>query len=272
MFNPFKKREPEPAESPAVSMPDNAPLVELIHQMKLDTLFGDMRPLHRAIIDAEFLLPLHEPPQQTPQGLRMRYMTFENAHFGPDSTLALFTDTERMRAFLGDTSSLGARVCVGFWDGKTACEAAMNAQLPLLAINPGGDAHYAMPPHVYRVLAFGYVPSSVADEELKSTQIAIARPLSGLPSNQELEAWRAVLRQYCAAKAYWFNVLSDDVKELRYAIGVECEAEKFGEIQRGLASAWLGIWPVNSPLWVQQLGDDEQSQAIRAGGELIYGA
>lgn len=271
MFNPFKKREPESAEPPAVSMPDNAPLVELIHQMKLDTLGGDMRPMHRAIIEAEFLLPLHEPPQQTPQGLRMRYMTFSNAHFGPDSTLALFTDAQRMRAFIGDDSSLGARVCVGFWDGKTACEAALHAEIPLLAINPGGDAHYAMPPHVYRVLAFGYVPSSVDDEEIKSAQITIARPLSGLPSAQELEAWREVLRQHGATRAYWFNVLLEDVKELRYAIGVECESEKFDLIQRDLVGAWLGIWPVNTPLWVQHLGDDEQSQVIRAGGELIYG-
>lgn len=275
MFNPFKKREPsapsEVAAPTAATSPDNAHLIELIHQMKLDTLLGDMRPLHRAIMNAEFLVPLHEPPQQTPQGTRMLYMTFDNAHFGADSTLALFTEPERMRAFLGGSPALGSRVCVGFWNGTTACNAAMNAELPLLAINPGGDAHYAMPPHVYRVLAFGYVPSSVADEAIESQQIAIARPLSGLPSPQELDAWRAVLQTHGASRAYWFNLLLDDVKELRYAIGVECDEEKFAQIQSDLVGAWLGIWPVNTPLWVQQLGVDEQSQVIREGGALIYG-
>ena len=272
MFNPFKKREPQPAPEPVATAPDNMALVELIRQMKLDTLMGDMRPLHRAIIEAELLVPLHEPPELTPQGVRMLYMTFDNAHFGADSTMALFTDAARMREFLGDASAvLGPRVCVGFWNGKSACDAAMSAELPLLAINPGGDAHYAMPPHVYRALAFGYVPSSVADEALKSEQIAIARPLSGLPSEQELNAWRAVLQKHGARQAYWFNLLLDDVMELRYAIGVECEAVSFGAIQRDLVGAWLGIWPVNSPLWVQHLGADEQSQAIRDGGALIYG-
>ena len=275
MFNPFKKREPEPtapsAAPPAAPMPDNEPLVALIHQMKRDTLMGDMRPLHRAIIEAQLLVPLHEPPQPTPQGTRMLYMTFDNANFGSDSTLALFTDAERMREFLGDTSASGAQVCAGFWGGKTACNAAMSAALPLLAINPGGDAHYAMPPHVYRALAFGYVPSSVADEEMKSAQIAIARPLSGLPSAPELDAWRAVLQRHGAGKALFFNLLLDDVKELRYAIGVECDDAQFAPIQRDLVGAWFGIWPVNSPLWVQQLGDDEPSQAIREGGAELYG-
>ena len=271
MFNPFKKRELEPT-TPSAAMPANDSLVALIHQMKRDTLSGDMRPLHRAIIEAELLVPLHEPPQQTPQGTRMRYMTFDNAHFGPDSTLALFTDAQRMRAFLGDNSALGVQVCVGFWNGKTACNAALNADLPLLALNPGSDAHYAMPPHVYRALAFGYVPSSVADEAIQCAQIAIARPLSGLPSAPELEAWRAVLRRHGARRAYFFNLLLDDVQELRYAIGVECDDAQFAPIQSDLVGVWLGLWPVNSPLWVQQVGADQQSQTIREGGAAFYSA
>lgn len=274
MLNPFKKREPEaPVAAPtAATAPDNTGLIELIYKMKRDTLMGDMRPLHRAIIEAEFLVPLHQPPEPTPQGVRMLYMTFDNAHFGADSTMALFTDAERARDFLGGSPAQGERVCVGVWNGKTACQAATYAGLPLLAINPAGDAHYAMPPHVYRVLAAGYVPSSVADDEMKSPQITIARPLSGLPSEPELNAWRAVLKQHGAARAYWFNLLLDDVMELRYAIGVECEGAKFEEIQLDLAGAWLGIWPVNSPLWVQPLNDDGNSQSIREVGALIYEA
>jgi hypothetical protein len=136
-------------------MPDNAGLVELIGRMKLDTLMGDMRAMHRAIIASELLVPLLEPPTVTPEGTRMRYMTFDNEVFGPTSTLALFTDAGRMRTFFGPDSAVGAGVHVGFWDGRTACNAAMDAELPLLAINPLSDAHYAMPPHVYRALAFG---------------------------------------------------------------------------------------------------------------------
>ncbi len=272
MFNPFKKREPtnrEPAPA-AAPMPDNANLVTLIQQMKLDTLMGDMRPMHRAIIEAEFLIPLLEPPTQTPQGTRLLYMTFDNAVCGPQSTLAVFTDAARMREFFGANSPVGAGVHVDFWSGKTCCETAMQAELPLLAINPLSDAHYAMPPHVYRALAFGYVPSSVAAPQIHGAQIAIARPLSGLPSQQELDAWRAVLKLNGSQSAYWFNVLLDDVGELRYGIGVECESEKFETIQEELVSAWLGIWPVNTPLWVWHLEDDAESQAIRGGGAPIF--
>ena len=237
--------------------------------MKLDTLMGDLRPLHRALIEAEFLIPLLEPPTQTPQGTRMLYMTFDNAVFGPQSTLAVFTDAPRMREFFGQSAREG--VHLGFWSGKTCCEAAMQAELPLLAINPTTDAHYAMPPHVYRVLAFGYVPSSVAEPEIKGAQMAIARPLSGLPTQPELDAWRTVLQKHGAGAAYWFNVLLDDVMELRYGIGVECEAEKFEAIGDELVKAWLGIWPVNTPLFVHHLGSDAESEAIRAGGAPIYG-
>ena len=270
MFNPFKKRDPAPTAPAAEPLPDNAELVALIERMKLDTLTGDMRPLHRAILGAELLVPLLEPPTQTPQGTRMLYMTFDNAVFGPQSTLAIFTDAERMRGFFGANPPSGSGVHVGFWSGKTACEAALRAELPLLAINPISDAHYAMPPHVYRVLSFGYVPSSVAEPEIKSAQMTIARPLSGLPSEAELDAWRAVLARNGARQAYWFNVLLEDVQEMRYAIGVACETPQFKAIQNELVGAWLGIWPVNSPLLVQQLCSDAESEAIRAGGALFY--
>ena len=273
MFNPFKKRAPEPAHEPAPQtqpMPDNSALVSLIHTMKIDTFMGDLRPMHRAILGSQLLVPLHEPPTVTPQGTRMLYMTFDNAVFGPQSTMALFTDAARMREFFGPDSSVGARVCVGFWDGKTACNAAMSAEMPHLAINPLSDAHYAMPPHVYRALAFGYVPSSVAQTEIKTPQIAIARPLSGMPSEQELSAWREVLRSRGASAAFWFNVLLDDVMELRYAIGVACAPESFQSVRDELISTWFGIWPVNTPLFVYQLTDDAESSAIRAGGAPIF--
>lgn len=273
MWNPFKKQAaPDPPAAPSQSqeMPDNAPLIALIQRMKLDTLMGDMRPMHRAIIESELLVPLLEPPTQTPQGLRMRYMTFETPGFGPASTLAVFTDVERMRSFFANAPDLSAQVGFGFWSGKGACEAAMDAELPLLAINPASDAHYAMPPHVYRALAFGYVPGSVAAPDIREGQIVIARPMSGMPSEPELQAWREVLAQHGALAAYWFNVLLDDVKELRYAIGVECAPERFEAIESGLIGAWLGIWPVNTPLYVQHLGPDTESEAIRGGGAPIF--
>lgn len=263
VFNPFRKRDPKP-NAPQI-MPENPALVSLIFQMKLDTLMGDMRPLHRAILGANLLLPLHEPPRQGERGMVLRYMTFTD-----DTTLCAFTDPTRLRDFFSEAPDKGAGVHVGLVDGTMLCQMAMQAELPLLAINPASDAHYAMPPHVYRLLAHDYVPSSVADEIVRSPQVVVARPLSGPPSEQELDRWRNVLAQGGATSAFWFNIVLEDVREVRYALGVECSADKFDALQNGLVGAWFGIWPVNTPLWVQHLSNDATSQAVRDGGTLIY--
>lgn len=257
----FGRKTPEASQAPQDAPSDNTELIALIHTMKLDTLMGDMRPMHRAILSAHLLLPLHEPPHDG----RLRYITFND-----DSTLCAFTDAAHWRAFCGDAPNLPAQLAVAPLSGALLCDMAMQGDLALLAINPGSPEHYAMPPHVFRVLAHGYVPSSVSDETLHSPQIAVARPLSGLPTDVELQAWRAVLAQYGATAAFWFNVLLDDVKELRYAIGVECAPEQFETVQSQLTQAWFGKWPVNTPLWVQHLNDDATSQAIRQGGVPIY--
>lgn len=267
MWNPFKKAEPQPAPS-ASSAPDatdNQVLVAAIQRMKLDTLMGDMRPMHRAIIASELLLPLHEPPRQVDGGMLLRYMTLQD-----NSVMCAFTDMERLRAFFTGMPGVGAGIHVQFTTGKDLCEMAEHDDMALLAINPDSDAHYAMPPHVFRVLQHGYVPSSVADETVHSPQIAIARPMSGMPSEGELQAWREALSQGGARAAWWFNVLLDDVRELRYAIAVECEPERFEPLSSALVGAWLGKWPVNTPLWTHHMESDESSQAIRAGGVPIF--
>jgi len=269
MWNPFKKLEakPQPEATPPANtdVPDNQVLVAAIQRMKLDTLLGDMRPMHRAIIASELMLPLHEPPRQTEGGMILRMMTFND-----NSRMCVFTDMERMRAFLSEFPEVGTGVHVQFTGGQELCAMAARSEMPLLAINPASDAHYAMPPHVYRVLEHGYIPSSVADETVRSPQIAIARPMSGLPSQDELQAWREALSEGGATAAWWFNVMLDDVRELRYAIGVECEAERFEALRSALVGAWLGKWPVNTPLWTHRMDDDETSQAIRAGGAPIF--
>lgn len=267
MWNPFKKSQPQPAPSASndATPPDNEALVAAIKDMKLDTLMGDMRPMHRAIIDSELLLPLHEPPRQVNGGMILRYMTLRD-----NTVMCAFTDIERMRAFFSQVPGIGTGVHVQFTRGQELCEMAAHDDMALLAINPDSDAHYAMPPHVYRVLQHAYVPSSVADETLHSPQIAIARPMSGMPSDGELQAWREALSQGGARAAWWFNVLLDDVRELRYAIAIECEPQRFEPLSNALVGAWLGLWPVNTPLWTHHMESDESSHAIRAGGVPIF--
>ena len=144
-------------------------------------------------------------------------------------------------------------------------------EMALLAINPGTNEHYAMPPHVYRVLAFGVIPSSVADEAIHSDTITIARPISGLPTEDELNAWRAVLKKHNANAAYWFNILLEDVGELRYAIGLDCGPANSQDLASELIGAWFGLWPVNSPLYLLPLSDDETSKLVRQGSIKFFG-
>lgn len=259
IWNPFRKRsEAAMPASDGDSAPgdvDNRDLIAAIHAMKRDTLMGDMRPMHRAILRSPLLLPLHEPAQATPEGTRLRYLTFDE-----DATLVAFSDMAHFRAFLGDWVP---RLYMAQVTGQELCRMAGAAHLGLLAINPQSGEHYAMPPLVYNVLAQGFVPSSVTDERVREERATIAPAISGAPDAEMLGLWREIFQRNQVARAFWFNLVLLEAQELRYAWAVDCPEEQLRALQHELVAAWFGRWPVNTPLWVQPLGDDGASKTIR---------
>ena len=266
-WNPFAaKKEEAPAQPAATSgdaLPTNEALLEAIQNARLDTLMGDMRPMHRALLEAKLFVPLHEPPSQESGGMRLRYMTFED-----DRVMCVFTDKQRMREyFLSGGREEG--VHIWFASGQEVCGMATRAGLDKIIINPNSDILYAMPPLVFRVLAEGWVPGSVSDEAIPSGQVIIGKPISGLPDETMLQIWRDVLKGNGVTEAYWFNAVLPEANELRYAFAVACESEQLAKVESDLKGAWLGKWPVNTPLFVCQLKDDPQSHVIREGGAQI---
>lgn len=270
-WNPFAREsqpasQPEQAASQGETLPNNADLLAAIEDARLDTLMGDMRPLHRVILGSELLMPLHEPPMETPQGTKLRYMTFED-----DSVMLVFTDAAHLKEFFGDTNPIGGtRMCVIPMSGQDICRAATSSEMRKIIINPNADVLYVMPPLVYRVLAEGFIPGSVSDEAIPAGELIIARPISGLPDDEMMQAWREVLSQNGVTEAYWFNLIIPDRNELRYSFAVGCEEEQLKKIHSDLVGAWLGKWPVNTPLYVCRLEDDETSCAVREGGAPMF--
>jgi hypothetical protein len=266
-WNPFAKK-PAPADNPpppsSTGIAPNATLLEAIVHARLDTLMGDLRPLHRTLLATELLIPLHEPPTMTPNGPKLRYMTFEN-----DSVLLSFTDTERMHDFFAG-SNFGPRLAVAPVTGKTLCQMAAAADLRKVIINPNSDISYVLTPLVYRVLASEWIPASISDEEFHSNELIVAPPLSGSPDDILLDLWRATLREHGVPNAYWFNLMEPTTQELRYSFGVECPPEQLETINNALVQVWIGRWPVNTPLFVTPLTNDAKSQTIREVGLPLF--
>lgn len=274
-WNPFAPKKEEapaqpaasPAGSPAASgdaLPTNEALLEAIQDARLDTLMGDMRPMHRTLLEARLFVPLHEPPVEEAGGMRLRYMTFED-----DRVMCVFTDKQRMRDyFLSGGREEG--VHIWFASGQEVCGMATQANLDKLIINPNSDILYAMPPLVFRVLAEGWVPGSISDEAIPSGEVIIGKPISGLPDEPMLQIWRDVLKENGVAEAYWFNAVMPEANELRYAFAIGCAPEQLAKVESDLIGAWLGKWPVNTPLFVCALKDDPQSRIIREGGARIF--
>ena len=266
-WNPFKKAPPENAvpTNAASIAPDAAALLDEIVRVRDDTLGQDLRPMQRLLRDAEFLLPLHEAPRQTPQGLSLRYMTLED-----DSVMVAFTDAPRLRDFFAGENPLGGtQMAVNFSTGQSLCQMATNAALRKIIINPNSDILFALPPMIYEVLAQGLVIGHISDEEIHSPEIMLTKCPARLPEGELLEDFRAVLREFGIAEAYWLAmVLPPD--EMRFCIGIT-DSENLNEVSNHLVQQWIGKWPLPTPLHILPLGRENSPRdgAIRAGESLL---
>lgn len=258
--------------------PSNEALLETIAEaQKADIISGDLRPMHRALRDAPLLVPLHEPPKANERGHMLHYITFED-----DTMLGVFTDGEHLRSFFPEHARPPSAI---FLSGQQVCAMAADADLDLVVLNPQpfgpgdppaepadspyADIGYVMPPLVFRTLARGLVPGSLADEALPAT-FAVGPALAGPPDAATLSVWRKALAQSGARAAYWFT-LTVPPDELRFGIAVEVAPEVFEALHVQLVRLWfMGDWPARTPLYVYQLGVGIHDEAIRANGEVLF--
>ncbi len=258
-WNPFKKQEQTAPASPTAA-PD---LLSEIVRVRDDTLGQDLRPMQRLIRDTTFLLPLHEAPVQTEQGTVLRYMTFEE-----NDVLCAFTDEKRMRDFFRDYPAPGLQV--SYQTGKALGEMAEHGELRKIILNPNSDILFALHPMVYRTIAHGFVLGHICDEKLPTGEVAIGKSVAGTPGMDALDAFRVTLQQFGATEAFWAALfLPPD--EMRFCIGVQAPANAFETLPEQLVQAWIGRWPLPTPLYVFPLDgtSPQRDEAFRACDRIL---
>ncbi|BCM89280.1 hypothetical protein IAD21_01125 [Abditibacteriota bacterium] len=243
-WNPFKKQQ-TPSLTPHESVEEKRDLLSEIVYVRDDTLGQDLRPMQRLIRDTTFLLPLHEPPIQSEEGTRLRYITLED-----DEVMCAFTDEQRMRDFFRDYPS--KQLAVSYQTGKTLCQMAEHGELRKLILNPNSDILFALPPMVYRTIAHGFVMGHICDEKLPEGPTAMGRCVAGMPGMDALDTFRQTLRQFGATEAWWASLfLPPD--EMRFCLGVGAPQRAFETLPDQLVQNWIGRWPLPTPLYVYPL-------------------
>lgn len=268
-WNPFAKRE-EKAAPLVPAEAEHAVTREARAMLAQQSLQADTRPLQRAILSGEFILPLQEPPQEIGGKTRLRHLTFRD-----EAMLAVFTTIERARAFLQDFPELGAGVSVTYLGGQEACRMAAEGDFQTLGLDVGSPFAYEMQAGVFRTLASGRVLAAFPSQPLRGVSqpdgdIEIgAAPFPLVPPARE--AFAEVLRSFGATRAFFYGAtdLQSAPPELWISVALQGVApDAMPELSRQMLAAWIEHWPFNTPLRLTRLDPDRDDAEPRAD-ELI---
>lgn len=267
-WNPFAKREEKSA--PVETEAEHAVTREARAMLAQQSLQADTRPLQRAILDGEFILPLHEPPQEIDGKTRLRYLTFRD-----EAMLAVFTTIERTRAFLQEFPELGAGVSVTYLGGQEACRMAAEGDFQTLGLDVGSPFSYEMQVGVFRTLASGRVLAAFPSQPLRGvSQPDGESEIGAAPfplSPQAREAFAQVLRSFGATRAFFYGAtaLQTTPPELWISVALQgVSPDAMAELSRQMLAAWIEHWPFNTPLRLTRLDLDRDDAEPRAD-ELI---
>ena len=272
-WNPFAREPKAPAaHTPVAEEPVGEHIVT--HAMRAmlaeQSVQADTRPLQRAILGSEFLVPLHEPPTEIDGRTRLRTITFRD-----DAMVAVFTIPERMRAFLSDFPEIGSRVAITVLDGQQVCGMAAGGNFQTLAIDIGSSPGYEMQPPVFHTLASGRILAAFPSVPARGTtepegEMEVGAVPEGI-SPDVRTAFREVLQAHGATRAFFYGVtmLETAPPELWISVGVEgVNEDAMPELSRQLLKAWIDHWPFNTPLRLTRM-DANRAEANPRFDELI---
>lgn len=268
-WNPFGRRE-EKTAPPVEERGEHIVTYEMRAMLSQQSVQADTRPLQRAIIATDFLLPLHEPPTVIEGRTRLRYLTFRD-----EAMVAVFTTPERMRAFLSEFPELGEGVAVTVMDGQAVCDIGVSGGFQTVAIDVGSPLSYEMQPTVFHTLASGRVLAAFTDTPLRGvSQSEGAMEIGAVPgglADGARQAFRKVLQAHGVQRAYFYGAtaLETAPPELWISIAVEgASLDGMPELSRQMLAAWIDHWPFNTPLRLTRLEADREDADPRAD-ELI---
>lgn len=187
--------------------------------------------------------------------------------------LAVFTDIETLQEVMaaeGWTQTYWMPLA-----GPKLCAIAEQEEFSRVTININADVNYVMMPMVYRTLAQHLILAGMTTDSLDSTAgqtVIIGKCPAGLPSEAAIAAMRGALEDSKAQEAVWYGVIARP-NGLHLSLAVAAPESVWGGIESGIGLAWLKHWPINTPLWVTRLVDnDTTSAAIREKGDVIFRA
>lgn len=268
-WNPFARRE-EKAAPPIEAEAEHVVTQAMRAMLAQQSVQADTRPLQRAILGSEFIVPLHEPPQEIEGRTRLRYLTFRD-----DAMVAVFTTPDRLRAFLTDYPEIGARVAITYLDGHTVCNMAARTGLQTLAIDIGSPLSYEMQPAVFNTLATGRILAAFPQVPARGIiepegEIEIGA-VPAVISAGARDAFRQVLQAHGAQRAYLYGatLLESAPPELWISVAVAgASVDAMPELSRQMLAAWIDHWPFNTPLRLTRC-DPERADADPRADELI---
>ena len=272
-WNPFAPKPgpepPPPVAAHPVSPPDsregpprNDGVAALIRAAREAAPFGDTRPLHRAILNGNFLVPTHAPARTVPDGRTgLRPVEF---YKDDRPSLVAFTDEETLREVMAREERPECDWAALY--GPALCRLAVEGEFARLVLNINAEDNYVMFPLTFGTLADGFVPAtldSVSEHAGEPVRLLVQEVPSPArrPPPELGDALRAAVPE--AREIVWFES-GWPPDELAFNVALNVSPERARELYGTVQNAWIPHWPLPTPLGVHSL--DLGGGALRSQG------
>lgn len=248
-WNPFAKDDSPIASAPPAGPPRNEAVLAAIRGTRAQEVMEDTRPLHRAILAGNFLLPVHQPAEARGGGqTAVRPIEFYN---DGAPILVAFTDEEMLRRSMDEEGHLGCG-----WAplaGLSLARMAVQGEFSRLILNINTSDSYSLRPLTFGTLAGGFVPAAlVSESEHAGEPLRLLASGDGPdPARRPPETLGAGLRRVlelgAESRIVWFESgWAPDELHFNIALDSDEAASRYGEIQ----TEWIAHWPLPTPLGV----------------------
>ena len=249
----------------APALPMNAVLSQLLEAGAGDPNM-DRLPLLRELQTAQLLIPILQPPGKVGEG-RAHNIKMAVLEMKDGLALSGFTDVAAYRRFAPVQKLTHAAIAA-----VELCRFARQGQFRAVVINPGGPYGYEMSPTEFQMVTERLLPD--ADGGLRvapNTPAQIGMPVQR-PSEETLQAFRAIAHHAGAIEAYWFWLaIAGGVAHLGLGIA-PADPMLIRAIGEAINPIWKEARPDNPLLDILPLEHDETSHIIREKGERLLPA
>lgn len=249
-WNPFAKDDPVPSAPVEASPPRNDAVLAAIRATRAQAIMEDTRPLHRAILGGNFLLPVHAPAEARAGGqTALRPIEFYN----DAPTLAAFTDLETLREVMAQEGRPDCGWAPIY--GPPLMRMGIQGEFARIVLNINAPDNYVLRPLVFATLADGFVPAALVSESEHAGEPLrlLANENGPPPSRRPPVGFGAALRLGLGlepgSRIVWFES-GWNPDELRFNVALDLETDEARARYGAAQVEWIAHWPVPTPLGV----------------------